>query len=86
MRWLQRYVPEFEKRWIRLLRRSGRSRRVDETYLKLRGRWVYLHGAVDRNALLLSISSKPSSTLRPSFSPGSSSFVSVRAYLSWSIS
>jgi len=49
MRWVQRYVPEFEKRWVRYMRRSGRSWRVDETYLKVRGRWVYLFRGVDRD-------------------------------------
>jgi transposase-like protein len=43
MRWVQRYVPEFEKRWTRYMRQSGRSWRADETYLKVRGRWVYLY-------------------------------------------
>jgi hypothetical protein len=32
MRWVQRYVPEFEKRWNGYARKSGRSWRVDETY------------------------------------------------------
>jgi len=33
MRWVQRYVPEFEKRWNRA-RKAGLSWRVDETYVK----------------------------------------------------
>ena len=34
MRWIQCYVPEFEKRWNRFARPAGRSWRVDETYVK----------------------------------------------------
>jgi transposase-like protein len=48
MRWVQRYVPEFVKRWNRFGRPVGRSWRVDETYLKSRGEWRYLYRAVDR--------------------------------------
>ncbi len=48
MRWIQRYVPEFEKRWNRLARQAGGSWRVDETYVKIKGRWTYLHRAVDK--------------------------------------
>ena len=38
LRWVQRYVPEFEKRWNCYARPVGTSWRVDETYIKVRGR------------------------------------------------
>ena len=37
MRWVQRYTPVFEKRWRRFALAVGRSWRVDETYVKIRG-------------------------------------------------
>jgi transposase-like protein len=48
LRWVQRYVPEFEKRWSRYARPVGDFWRVDETYIKVRGQWVYLYRAVDK--------------------------------------
>ena len=42
-RWVQRSVPEFEKRWDALRRPTGSSWRVDETYVRVRGKWHYLY-------------------------------------------
>jgi transposase-like protein len=40
LRWVQHYVPEFKKRW-----------QMDETYIKVLGRWAYLYQAVDKQGL-----------------------------------
>jgi transposase-like protein len=38
IRWAQHHVPEFEKRWNRFASRVDISWRVDETYVKIKGR------------------------------------------------
>ena len=48
LRWVQRYVLEFEKRWSRYARSVGGSWRCDETYIEVKGRWTYLYRAVDK--------------------------------------
>ena len=48
LRWVQHYTPEFEKLWNRYARSVGRSWRCDETYIKVKGEWMYLYRAVDK--------------------------------------
>jgi transposase-like protein len=47
LRWVLRYVPEYEKRWARYARPVSASWRVDETAISIRGKNQYLYRAVD---------------------------------------
>src|SRR5271168_4185983 len=49
LRWVQRYVPEFERRWDRYARRVHSSWRMDETAVWVRGGARYLYRAVDKH-------------------------------------
>ena len=46
-RWVQRYGPELELRMRRHLKPANKSWRVDETYVRVKGRWCYLYRAID---------------------------------------
>src|SRR3982074_3102038 len=46
-RWIQACAAELERRIRRHLRLSNGSWRVDETYIRVKGRWAYLYRAVD---------------------------------------
>ena len=48
-RWVQRFAPEMERR-LRWQWRRPRSAswRVDESYVKVRGKWAYLYRALDK--------------------------------------
>jgi transposase-like protein len=48
LRGVQCYVPEFEKKWNHFSMTVGTSWRVDETYIKVRGKWKCLYRAVDK--------------------------------------
>jgi transposase, IS6 family len=47
MRWVHQYGPELDERVRRHLKLINDSWRVDETYIKVKGQWMYLYRAVD---------------------------------------
>ena len=42
-RWVQHYAPELEERTRPHLKSTNKSWRVDETYVRIKGRWFYLY-------------------------------------------
>ena len=46
-RWVQHSAPVIEKKCRVRLKPTNDSWRVDETYIKVKGQWMYLYGAVD---------------------------------------
>jgi transposase-like protein len=59
LRWVSRYVPEFEKRWNRFARPVNTSWRVDETYIDVRGKWKFLYRAVDKHGKTVDFLPRP---------------------------
>jgi putative transposase len=47
-RWAIKLLPVLEKAFHRRKRPVGKSWRVDETYIKVKGQWKYLYRAVDK--------------------------------------
>jgi IS6 family transposase len=47
MRWVHEFGPEIDKRIRPYLKPTNDSYRVDETYIKVNGKWKYLYRAVD---------------------------------------
>jgi transposase, IS6 family len=52
-RWVQRYAPEMERRLRSRLKPTNGSWRVDETYIRVKGKWRYLYRAVDSSGATL---------------------------------
>src|SRR5262245_44385530 len=46
-RWVLKYAPDFEKQFRRRQHSVGKSWRLDETYVRVKGEWKYLYRAVD---------------------------------------
>jgi len=68
-RWVQHYAPELDKRSRLHLRSTNDSWRVDETYIKVKGKWKYLYRAVDSagNTLDFLLSAKRDATAAKRF-------------------
>jgi transposase-like protein len=47
-RWAVRFLPLLEKAFRQYKRPVGKSWRMDETYIKVKGAWKYLYRAVDK--------------------------------------
>jgi transposase-like protein len=59
LRWVTRYVPEYEKRWARFSKPVGTSWRVDETCIPIKGKWHYLYRAVDKHGKTIDFLLRP---------------------------
>jgi putative transposase len=52
-RWVIKYALEFEKQFRRRQQPVGKSWRMDETYVRVKGQWKYLYRAVDKEGLTI---------------------------------
>jgi transposase, IS6 family len=59
-RWVQHYAPLLEKRYRAKLKSTNKSWRVDETYIKVKGVWMYLYRAVDSDGNTVEFMLSPS--------------------------
>src|SRR5436309_7707429 len=49
LRWVIRYTGDFVRLWAPFEMFVGRSWRADETYIKVKGAWMFLYRAVDES-------------------------------------
>jgi transposase-like protein len=49
-RWVLHFSPKLLERFHRRKRHVGRKWNLDETYVKVKGEWMYLYRAIDSNA------------------------------------
>lgn len=47
-RWIMKYIPMLEARFRKRKKKVGTSWRMDETYVKIKGKWFYYYRAVDQ--------------------------------------
>jgi IS6 family transposase len=63
-RWVQRYAPELNRRLRSGLKPTNDSWRVDETYIRVKGKWVYLYRAVDSSGATIDFFCRPNAMQR----------------------
>ncbi len=59
MRWVHQYAPELDKRTRPHLKKTGDSWKVDVTYIKVKGQWMYLYRAVDKEGATIDFIFQP---------------------------
>ncbi len=52
-RWVHEYAPEINKRMKPYLKQTTDSWRLNETYVKIKGKWRYLYRAIDKTGQTL---------------------------------
>ena len=62
-RWVVKYSAQLAEAFHRRTRPVGRSWRMDETYLRVKGAWRYLYRAVDKSGQTHRCPLKPSSSV-----------------------
>jgi putative transposase len=57
-RWVIKYSPQLEANFRTIKRKVSDSWRMDETYIKIKGKWVYYYRAVDKHGAIAVILGK----------------------------
>lgn len=52
-RWVIKYAPLLEASFRKIKRKVADSWRMDETYIKVKGKWVYYYRAVDKYGTII---------------------------------
>ncbi|MDF2966064.1 MAG: transposase, partial [Rickettsiaceae bacterium] len=48
-RWVQHFAPQLQRKVSYFLKPRSSSLHIDETYVKVKGKWLYLYRAIDSN-------------------------------------
>ena len=58
-RWVAKFSTMLEENFRKRKRALGKSWRMDETYVKVKGKWMYLYRAVDKNGQTIDVLLSP---------------------------